>query len=510
MGSVKRFILFGVIALYGLYIILTFNPLGSLLNLISLLFLSLEMFQILEARNGFRESQRLPSTDDYTPMVSIHVPICREPVDVVKRTLKALSELDYPNYEVCVLVNNTNDSEAIKAISEICKELGERFRFFYLPYVKGFKAGTLNYALSVTNKDTEIIAVVDSDYVVERDFLKRTVGYFRDPDVAIVQTPQDYRDFPQIGFFEGMYYAYRYFFSIVMNFCNRHNAASFMGTMGLVRKRCLEEVGGWSEEVITEDSELGIRIHEKGYRSIYIDHSFGKGLMPLSFSSYKKQRFRWAFGNMQTLRENLLLLLKGNLTLLQKICYIGANTIWFNNLLLPFLVAIYGAIFDIPDKLSLSLLGPYIAFLTSRVAGLILALPGMLGITLSKGIYAFFSFLSITFPMSVAWLLCIIRPRMGFYRTPKALERYSLWRHLREVGIELIVIMVSILLSFLAFIKKKVLLGIVLIINLLIYLPSLWALRNFLRLEELLGKRVSRGLDDEDRYNLTALEVSTT
>jgi len=124
---------------------------------------------------------------------------------VVRATLEALSRLDYPDYEVCVLVNNTTDTEFIEPILEICKNLEERFRFFHLLYVRGFKAGTLNYALNVTGRDTEIIAIVDSDYVVDKNFLKEAVGYFIDPDVAIVQIPQDYRDFPETHWFEGMY-----------------------------------------------------------------------------------------------------------------------------------------------------------------------------------------------------------------------------------------------------------------------------------------------------------------
>lgn len=507
MGSVKGIILLVTTALYASYIILTLDPLGFLLNLSSLFLFSLEIFHVLDAKKASHPSASLAQ---YIPMVSIHVPIYKEPIDVVRKTLKALAELDYPNYEVCVIVNNTNESESIKAISDICDNLGERFRFFHLPYVQGFKAGALNYALTVTHKDAEVIAIVDSDYVVERDFLKKTVGYFKDPDVAIVQTPQDYRDFPKKGFFEGMYYAYRYFFSIVMNSCNRHNAASFMGTMGLVRKKCLEEVGGWREDVITEDSELGIRIHERGYRSIYLDHSYGKGLMPMSFSSYKKQRFRWAFGNMQTLRENIGILLRGNLTLSQRICYIGSNTIWFNNLLLPFLVTLYGIIFEISDKLSIGLFGPYIAFLMSRTTGIVITLPRMEGITISKGVYAFLSFLSITFPMSTAWLLCLVKPRIPFYRTPKILKRNSLWKHLKEVGIEIIMLLGSLILGIIAFIKAKLLLGFIVIINFLIYLPSIWALNNFVRLEKLSEKGHTKEFNNEDRYNLSALEASTT
>lgn len=506
-----------VIALYTVYI-LSLDLQGGLLNLFSLTFLSLEMFFILDVISS-KGNSGVPVADpvSYTPRVSVHVPICKEPVEVVRVTLQALSELDYPDYEVCVVINNTKESEFIEPVAKLCKNLGQRFRFFYLPYLRGYKAGALNYALKVTDRDAEIIAVVDSDYVVDKNFLKEFVGYFKDPEVAIVQIPQDYGNFPKTHWFEGMYYAYRYFFSIVMNSCNNHNAASFMGTMGLVRKRYLEEIGGWCEDVITEDSELGMRIHERGYRTIYIDRSYGKGLMPLSFSSYKKQRFRWAFGNMQTIKKNIRILLRGNLTGLQKICYLGANTIWFNNLLIPFLVVVCGIIFNISDKSAWAVVGPYIAFLISRCLGFIFVLPKVLGISVYKGIYAFLSFLSITFPMSIAWLLCLVRSRKEFWRTPKSIKKNSIWEHLKEANTELFIMGLSLLLSILAFVKGKLLWGALSIVNFLIYLPSIWALKGFVKLHESFKRKTytrEDGISDrhynEDWHNSTPVETATT
>jgi len=283
-----------------------------------------------------------------------------------------------------------------------------------------------------------------------------------------------------------------------------------MGTMGLVRKRYLEGIGGWCEDVITEDSELGMRIHERGYKTIYIDCSYGRGLMPLSFSSYKKQRFRWAFGNMQTIKKNIRILLRGNLTGLQKICYMGANTIWFNNLLIPFLVAACGIIFNLSDKIAMAVAGPYMAFLLSRCAGFIFALPKMLGISVYKGIHAFLSFLSITFPMSTAWLLCIIIPRWEFWRTPKFIKEDSILAHLKEAMTELFIVITSLLFSIMALVKGKWLLGAIAIVNFLIYLPFIWALKGFLELNEYFHKGDFNRGRNEDWYNITPLEATTS
>lgn len=369
----------------------------------------------------------------------------------------------------------------------------------------------MNYALKITDKEAEIIAVVDSDYIVEPDFLKATVPYFKDEKVAIVQLPQDYRAFPETPLFEGMYYAYRYFFRIIMNSCNEHNAASFMGTMGLIRKRYLEDSGGWCEDVITEDSELGMRIHEKGYKSIYIDYPLGRGLMPFGYLAYKKQRFRWAFGNMQTIRRNIKILLSKNLTMLQKLCYAGANTIWFNNLLIPFIILLSGAVVDTFHRLGLAMVGPHAAFLFSRMIGLIYSLPRVTYVSVIKGVRAFLSFMSITFPMSTAWLICLVRPKGVFYRTPKSMDDKGIFGLLKEAHSELLITFISVVFSVIAFLKDKILIGGLLFINALIYSSSIWALIGFIRLRSMrLRKEDNKSYACKDRDNIPSLETSAT
>jgi cellulose synthase/poly-beta-1,6-N-acetylglucosamine synthase-like glycosyltransferase len=90
---------------------------------------------------------------------------------------------------------------------------------------------------------------------------------------------------------------------------NEHNAIIFAGTMGLIRKSVLQEIGGWDEWCITEDAEASLRILKLGYKSIFINRTYGFGLMPFTFEGLKKQRFRWCFGGIQILRkhwENLM------------------------------------------------------------------------------------------------------------------------------------------------------------------------------------------------------------
>jgi exo-beta-1,3-glucanase (GH17 family)/cellulose synthase/poly-beta-1,6-N-acetylglucosamine synthase-like glycosyltransferase len=250
-----------------------------------------------------RPFQFVPDTTTL-PAVSVHVPIHNEPPDMVIETLNALARLDYPDYEVVVIDNNTTDRNLWQPVESHCKRLGEQFRFFHVDALAGFKAGALNYALARTNSRAEIIAVIDSDYTVEADWLRDLTPQFLNPKIAIVQAPQDYRD-DLVNTFKAMCYAeYRGFFFIGMITRNERNAIIQHGTMSLIRRSVLEQIGGWAEWCITEDAELGLRIFAQGHEAVYIPKSYGKGLMPDTFTDYKKQRFRWAYGAIQILRHH--------------------------------------------------------------------------------------------------------------------------------------------------------------------------------------------------------------
>jgi cellulose synthase/poly-beta-1,6-N-acetylglucosamine synthase-like glycosyltransferase len=251
---------------------------------------------------GRRPLHLVDMADDDLPKVSIHIPTYNEPPDMMIETLNGLANLDYPNFEVIVIDNNTKDGATWQPVEKHCKRLGPHFRFYHEDPLAGFKAGALNYSLSKTARDAVVVAVIDSDYVVEPNWLRDLVPQFAKPEVAIVQAPQDYRDH-QDNLFKAMCYAeYRAFFSIGMVIRNERNAIIQHGTMTMVRKSVLEEVGGWAEWCITEDAELGLRILECGYEALYVAKSYGKGLTPDTFIDFKKQRYRWAYGAVQIMK----------------------------------------------------------------------------------------------------------------------------------------------------------------------------------------------------------------
>ena len=245
-----------------------------------------------------------PKRTEAVPKVSIHVPCYNEPPAMVIETLDALADLDYPDFEVLVIDNNTRDEAVWRPVEARCLELGARFRFFHVAPLAGFKAGALNFALAHTAPDAAVVAVIDSDYVVTRDWLRHLVPAFANPKLAIVQAPQDYRDPLDNAFKASCYAEYAGFFQIGMVTRNERNAIIQHGTMTLVRRTALQDSGGWAEWCITEDAELGLRIFEQGWDAAYIPRSYGRGLMPDTFNDFRKQRFRWAYGAIQILRRH--------------------------------------------------------------------------------------------------------------------------------------------------------------------------------------------------------------
>jgi cellulose synthase/poly-beta-1,6-N-acetylglucosamine synthase-like glycosyltransferase/exo-beta-1,3-glucanase (GH17 family) len=300
--------------------------------LMVMLFDGLELTEVVWTdrwRRRFVPMTEKPGPD--APKVSIHVPCYNEPPHMVMQTLNALARLDYPNFEVLIIDNNTKDEAVWRPVEAFCHQLGERFRFFHLPKWPGYKAGALNFGLAQTAPDAEIIAVIDSDYQVKPDWLSATVPYFQREKVGFVQSPQDYRDWESDGFQAMCNWEYQGFFKIGMIQRNERNAIIQHGTMTLIRKSALEQVGQWAEWCITEDAELGLRLFEAGYEAVYMPDSFGQGLVPDSFAAYKTQRFRWAYGAVQILKHHWRHMLPGDkqLTSAQKYHFLTGWLPWF-------------------------------------------------------------------------------------------------------------------------------------------------------------------------------------
>jgi exo-beta-1,3-glucanase (GH17 family)/cellulose synthase/poly-beta-1,6-N-acetylglucosamine synthase-like glycosyltransferase len=361
------------------------------------------------------------------PKVSIHVPAYNEPAAMVIETLDALARLDYPDFEVLVIDNNTPDENVWRPVQAHCEKLGARFRFFHVAPLAGFKAGALNYALERAAPDAQIVAVIDSDYVVEACWLNDLTPVFEDQRVAIVQAPQDYRDADQSAFKAMCYAEYRGFFHIGMITRNERNAIIQHGTMTMVRRAQLDRCR-WAEWCITEDAELGLRIFEAGFDASYVPTSYGRGLMPDTFIDFKKQRFRWAYGAMQILKAHAraLFLEGGPLSPGQRYHFVAGWLPWvadgsnllFNLAALGWSAAMVWAPGQIDPPLVMYSVLPLSLF-TFKLAKLVHLYRVRVGANLRQTLAAAIAGLALTHTIGMATVKGLVTKSEPFFRTPK-------------------------------------------------------------------------------------------
>jgi cellulose synthase/poly-beta-1,6-N-acetylglucosamine synthase-like glycosyltransferase len=239
------------------------------------------------------------STPGHFPFISIHVPSYDEPPEMVSETLKSLSMLNYPHYEVILLDNNTPSETTWRPVERLCGTLGPRFRFIHVSGLSGAKAGALNLCLKESDPRAEYVAVVDADYQVDPDFLTVAVNHLRATQAAFVQFPQAFRG--ASGASEAVALELEDYFSVLARQAPQIQTPLLTGTLSVISKACLMNAGGWSHSSVTEDAELGVRLFTVGRVGGFCHRVVGRGLLPMSIDGLKSQRHRWILGNMQTL-----------------------------------------------------------------------------------------------------------------------------------------------------------------------------------------------------------------
>ena len=371
------------------------------------------------------------------PKVSIHVPTHNEPPQMVMETLNALARLDYPDFEVIVLDNNTKDPADWQPVEAHCATLGDKFRFFHFDNMKGFKAGALNKALELTHPDATFIGVIDSDYQVLPHWLKTAMPAFAEPKVAIFQGPQDYRDAHESLFKSLCYEEYTGFFRIGMVERNEHNAIIQHGTMCVVRRSAMEEVGGWAEWCITEDTELGLRLFEAGYTAHYTSETMGRGLMPDTFDAYKVQRYRWVYGAMQIMKHHAASIFRGKskLTLAQRYHFVAGWLPWFADgfalifgvlaMVWSLLMAVFPKYFDVPLT---ALSSVALAIFTVKTIKTVLLHRAKVGTGFMGAMASAITGLSLAYTVGRGVLAGLFTSSKPFMRTPKC-EDTAPWTH---------------------------------------------------------------------------------
>ncbi|MBW3504177.1 MULTISPECIES: glycosyltransferase [unclassified Pseudomonas] len=424
--------------------------LGALGVFIVLLTEAHELAEAVWTHKRRREFLPVESDDAYRPKVSIHVPCYNEPPEMVKQTLDALANLDYPDFEVLIIDNNTKDPAVWEPVRDYCATLGPRFKFFHVAPLAGFKGGALNYLIPHTAPDAEVIAVIDSDYCVDRNWLKHMVPHFADPKIAIVQSPQDYRDQNESTFKKLCYSEYKGFFHIGMVTRNDRDAIIQHGTMTMTRRSVLEELG-WADWCICEDAELGLRVFEKGYSAAYSHNSYGKGLMPDTFIDFKKQRFRWAYGAIQIIKRHTSSLLRGKdteLTRGQRYHFLAGWLPWVaDGMNIFFTVGALlwsAAMIIVPTRVDPPLLIfaiPPLALFVFKVGKIIFLYRRAVGVNLKDAFAAALAGLALSHTIAKAVLYGFFTTSIPFFRTPKNADNHGFWVAISEAREEVFIML---------------------------------------------------------------------
>jgi len=230
------------------------------------------------------------------PTVDVFIPTYNEGLDVLERTIVGAIHLDYPRHRVWVL-----DDGRRPWLEAFCRERG--VGYITRPDNCHAKAGNINHALSCT--DGEFVAVFDADFVPQRDFLWRTLGFFEDPRVAIVQAPQRFFNPDPIqvnlGIVRNAPEEQRLFFDAIMPGRDHFDAAFFCGSCAVMRRAHLEEIGGIPTESVTEDILLTMALLRRGRVTRYLGERLALGLAAESTEAFMVQRRRWCRGNIQLL-----------------------------------------------------------------------------------------------------------------------------------------------------------------------------------------------------------------
>ena len=239
-------------------------------------------------------------------------------------------------------------------VRDLASELGAR-------YVRrlssgGAKAGNVNHALTLAKG--ELFAIFDADFVPDELFLVETVPFFVDPKVAFVQTPQTFANL-HTTVAKGAGYMQTVFYRFIQPGRNRFNAAFCVGTNVLFRRTAIEDVDGMYTESKSEDVWTSIRLHERGWRSIFIPDVLAVGEAPESIEAYSKQQLRWATGGFEIMLTHNPLSRRRNLTTDQRIQYFVTGTFYLTGIapLILLLVPSLEIYFDLrPMTVSISVL----------------------------------------------------------------------------------------------------------------------------------------------------------
>ena len=253
--------------------------------------------------------------------VDIFIPTYDEDLDILEATLIGCQKIQYPH--TTYVLDDGNRAQV--------KELAKNMECEYItrPTHENAKAGNINYALQQT--DGEFIVVLDADMVPQPKYLDRTLGYFEDKKLALVQLPQEFYNWDSIQHgTKGTYWNEQsLFFRVIQPGKNYSNSGFWCGSPSVIRRSALLEVGGVATETITENIHTTVRLHSKGWKTLYVNEPLAFGIAPQTIKAFLLQRSRWAKGTMQLYRSKDSPLWIRGLSFKQRLSYLSSFLAYF-------------------------------------------------------------------------------------------------------------------------------------------------------------------------------------
>lgn len=291
---------------------------------------SIQLLLLLRSRDRRRQADGLSGavvSGAYTPAVDVFIPSYDEPEFILRRTIIGCQAMEY-GPKTIYLLDDTRRPE----IRALAAELG--CEYVTRPDNRHAKAGNLNHAIPQTRG--ELLVVFDADFVPTRNFLTRTVGFFQDDAIALVQTPQSfYNPDPiarNLGLEDVLTPEEEVFYRQVQRVRDGAGAVVCAGTSFVMRRKALESIGGFVTEAVSEDFFTGIQLAARGYKLVYLNEKLSAGLAAENIAAHAIQRVRWEQGTLQAffIRSNPLTI--PGLNPIQRLAYFEGLLHWFTSI----------------------------------------------------------------------------------------------------------------------------------------------------------------------------------
>lgn len=318
---------------------------GYFLSLSILFIFGLHGFIMLYYHKKYKAVQHKPIPDfECKDVVTIQLPLYNE-LYVVERLIDAVCAIDYPKdkLEIQVLDDSTDETvEVAGKIVEEKKKLGLDITYIHRKNRKGYKAGALKEGLAIAKG--KYVAIFDADFIPRKNFLKKTLSFFSNDNVGMVQTRWEHLNSNYSILTKVQALALDGHFVIEQTVRNKAGFfINFNGTGGVWRKECIENAGNWHSDTLTEDLDLSYRAQLNGWKFIFLKDFTSPAELPSEINALKAQQFRWTKGAIETAKKILPLVWKSKIPLRVKL---QSTFHLSNNFVFPFILLV--AILNVP------------------------------------------------------------------------------------------------------------------------------------------------------------------